>query len=471
MARQHLRTLVVLLTIGLVGSLTQVSALAYGGFSDVGASTYYAKAVAWAAEEGITTGTSPGCFSPDDTMTRAQSVVMLWRAEGEPKPDDPHPFRDISASWQEDAVAWAAEEGITTGVSSTQFSPDTPLSRAQGAVFLHRFFGEPKPDDDRLDIQCAEGAPASAVTTPVSVTLNSSNTGIRGAIAAGLWPGSVFDPYANLTTYRGDVEITDRWLDENNGGSRVVEGIEVLDGSLSIETEGVTVRYCRVDSDARYPVTNQDGGHDFTLEWCEIDAHKPSGSKAVIGSDFTLRRLDVFGGDDGIYLSRKPGGPVLVDEVYVHHQKKHPGAHADQIQDYHDDITVIQNSKLIGFYKDSNAPIMVNTPSTGVRSRITVRGNYLFGGVVFINGAGRNGSVYEGNYFAWDSSNSACFANSDDVEIGTNYFWEWVDGLSHQGDREGSDGNYRFVPLPDPPNDMPPNGTPITGKSACNRQW
>jgi hypothetical protein len=306
---------------------------------------------------------------------------------------------------------------------------------------------------------------------PVAVTLNAATTGLRGAIAAGLWPGDLDDPYAGLETYDDGLTIDDDWLDDNNGGSRVVEGIELTGGSLKIETTGVTVRYCRIDSEARYPVNNQNGGQDFTMEWCEIDAHKPSGSKAVIGSGFTLHRLDVEGGDDGIYLSTAPGGDVLIDEVYVHRQHKHPGAHADQIQDYHDGVIVIQNSKLIGFYKDSNAPVMINTPNNGVKSQITVRGNYLFGGVVFINGEGREGSLYEGNYFAYDSSNVNCFANAGDVPVGTNYFWEWVDGVSHAGDVIGDDGNYEFSPLPDPPTDIPPNGTPITGTTACNEEW
>ena len=101
-------------------------------------------------------------------------------------------------------------------------------------------------------------------------------------------------------------------------------------------------------------------------------------------------------------------------------------------------------------------------------AELTVRGNYMFGGVVFINGGGRSGSVYDGNYFGFDSSNSACFANTDSTPVGTNYFWGWVDGISHQGDQVGADGNYVYVALPPPPANMPPNGTPVTGKRDCN---
>ena len=82
----------------------------------------------------------------------------------------------------------------------------------------------------------------------MSVLLDASSTGLRGAIAAGLWPGSVSDPYAGLRRFTSSVVIDDAWLDANNGGSRVVEGIEVVGGSLKIETTGcdAEVLSCRV---------------------------------------------------------------------------------------------------------------------------------------------------------------------------------------------------------------------------------
>ena len=92
------------------------------GFDDVAEGTFYADAVAWMFENNITTGTSPLTFSPSDPLTRAQFVTLLWRAAGQPTPARPHPFEDVGAdSFANDAVAWAAGEGITNGTTRTTF--------------------------------------------------------------------------------------------------------------------------------------------------------------------------------------------------------------------------------------------------------------------------------------------------------------------------------------------------------------
>ena len=105
-------------------------------FSDVSADSYYAKAVAWAVENGITTGTGDGKFSPDATCTRAQSVTFLFRAIGKPV-DSKAEFSDVPAdSYYANAVAWAVENGITTGVGDGKFAPNAICTRAQIAAFL-----------------------------------------------------------------------------------------------------------------------------------------------------------------------------------------------------------------------------------------------------------------------------------------------------------------------------------------------
>ena len=99
-------------------------------------------AVSWMANTGITTGTSPETFSPDNTLTRAQVAAFLHRLAGEP--DAPrHPFTDVISGWQQNPVSWMAEIGITTGTSPETFSPDNTLTRAQLITFLHRYQGEP----------------------------------------------------------------------------------------------------------------------------------------------------------------------------------------------------------------------------------------------------------------------------------------------------------------------------------------
>ena len=115
------------------------------GFVDVPASAYYADAVKWAVEKGITTGTSATTFSPEASCTRAQMVTFLWRAAGSPAPKaTTTAFTDLDKSaYYYDAVLWAVEQGITTGTSSTTFSPNATVTRGQTVTFLYRFAGQP----------------------------------------------------------------------------------------------------------------------------------------------------------------------------------------------------------------------------------------------------------------------------------------------------------------------------------------
>lgn len=113
------------------------------GFNDVKSGDYFYDAVNWAVEKGITTGTSAMTFSPNASCTRAQIVTFLWRASGSPEPKTAsNPFTDVAANaYYCKAVLWAVENGITTGTSATTFSPDAPCTRAQGVTFLWRANG------------------------------------------------------------------------------------------------------------------------------------------------------------------------------------------------------------------------------------------------------------------------------------------------------------------------------------------
>ena len=117
-------------------------------FTDVPAGAYYADTVKWAVAEGITSGTSPTTFSPNNGCTRAQMVTFLWRAAGSPEPESDYgPFRDVPKdAYYRKAVLWAAGEGITSGTSPTTFSPNAAVTRAQTVTFLWRWDGEPEAD-------------------------------------------------------------------------------------------------------------------------------------------------------------------------------------------------------------------------------------------------------------------------------------------------------------------------------------
>ena len=112
-------------------------------FSDVSTSAYYYEAVKWAQEKGITGGIGNGLFGPNQPCTRAQIVTFLWRAAGSPEPKGMSSFSDVSAdSYYAKAVAWAVENGITTGTGDGKFSPDATCTRAQSVTFLFRAIGK-----------------------------------------------------------------------------------------------------------------------------------------------------------------------------------------------------------------------------------------------------------------------------------------------------------------------------------------
>ena len=109
-------------------------------FRDVKGADYFYKAVLWAVENGVTAGTSPKTFSPDDTCTRGQIVTFLWRANGQAAPKgSTNPFRDVkSGDYFYSAVLWAVENGVTAGTSPKTFSPNDTCTRAQVVTFLKR---------------------------------------------------------------------------------------------------------------------------------------------------------------------------------------------------------------------------------------------------------------------------------------------------------------------------------------------
>ncbi len=111
------------------------------GFTDVDARDYCADPVRWAREQGITNGTSNETFSPESPCTRAQSIAFLWRTVGSPEPTANNPFSDVSTgSYYAKAAAWAAEQGIVEGDS---FSPDAPCTRAMAVEFMWKQAGSP----------------------------------------------------------------------------------------------------------------------------------------------------------------------------------------------------------------------------------------------------------------------------------------------------------------------------------------
>ena len=162
-------------------------------FRDVTQSDYYYDAVQWAVEKGITEGTSATTFSPDASCTRAQMVTFLWRAAGSPAPKSTvNPFTDVSANdYYYNAVLWAVENGITTGISADRFAPGATVSRAQTVTFLYRANGSP----------AASGASFSDVAAD-EYYANAVAWAVRSGITTGTGNGK-FTPNAPCT--RGQI--------------------------------------------------------------------------------------------------------------------------------------------------------------------------------------------------------------------------------------------------------------------------
>ena len=112
-------------------------------FTDVSEDAYNYQAILWAYASGITGGMTETTFAPNATCTRAQIVTFLHRAQGSPAAHSSVSFTDVPAdAYYADAVAWAAEEGITGGVTATTFAPNATCTRAQVVTFLYRDMAE-----------------------------------------------------------------------------------------------------------------------------------------------------------------------------------------------------------------------------------------------------------------------------------------------------------------------------------------
>lgn len=114
-------------------------------FNDVRSKDYFYNPVAWAVENNITRGTSGSLFSPKKPCTRAQIVTFLWNLAGKPAAASTAEFEDVSAdAYYADAVNWAVSKGITKGISDWEFAPDNPCTRAQAVTFIYSYAGNPK---------------------------------------------------------------------------------------------------------------------------------------------------------------------------------------------------------------------------------------------------------------------------------------------------------------------------------------
>ena len=147
-------------------------------FTDISKNDYFYDAVLWAADKGITSGVTDTLFAPNSSCTRAQIVTFLWRANGSPVVDYAMNFTDVPAdAYYTDAVRWAVSEGITSGTSATTFAPDMTVTRAQTVTFLYRAAGTPAVSGGSFADVAADAYYADAVAWAVKEGITSGTGG------------------------------------------------------------------------------------------------------------------------------------------------------------------------------------------------------------------------------------------------------------------------------------------------------
>ena len=165
-------------------------------FYDVPNNAYFYEAVKWAVENGITTGVGNDLFAPEQPCTRAQIVTFLWRAAGSPAPKNMSCFTDVPAdAFYAKAVAWAVENGITGGTGDGKFSPDATCTRAQAVTFLYRASGAPAVSGNAAFSDVATNAYYEAAVKWAE------KNGITGGIGGGLFGSDNNCTRAQIVTF------------------------------------------------------------------------------------------------------------------------------------------------------------------------------------------------------------------------------------------------------------------------------
>ena len=168
-------------------------------FTDVPAGAYYEDAVVWAVGRNITTGMSAAAFDPNGSCTRAQIVTFLWRAAGSPEPKTMKGFDDVASSaYYAKAVAWAVENGITTGTSASKFSPNDPCTRTQAVTFLFRYAAANGMEAVTMQELLSGYADAASVPSYAVSAMN-------WALAAGILQGDGVKLMPNATCTRAQI--------------------------------------------------------------------------------------------------------------------------------------------------------------------------------------------------------------------------------------------------------------------------
>ena len=234
------------------------------GFDDVSYSDYFAEAVEWAVEEGVTQGTGNGAFSPESTVTRAEAVTFLWRAAGSPAPKtSASAFSDVTDqnAYYYKAVLWAVEQDITQGVGGGRFNLTGTLAYDQIFTFLCRFAGE-EADGDDWSAAAVAWARDSGLTDGLSFS----------AKAACPRSDVVYCLYKQLSDGEGQTQTEQEELpvltDLQGAEAAIINGLLQLETQIDIKEFGLESSQAEALLADILDVDGYDNYYGVTSYWC-----------------------------------------------------------------------------------------------------------------------------------------------------------------------------------------------------------
>lgn len=277
-----------ILTICLLAGLMQSPVFAdEGGFNDVNPGAYYAEAVNWAVENGITGGTGNGMFSPNATCSRAQAVTFLWRVAGSPKIAGETGFSDVSENaYYADAVKWAVNYDVTGGVGAGKFAPDKACSRAEIVTFMFRAAGSPPAS--RV-VSFNDVVDTDYYSEPVNWAFRSDITSGTGA--------NIFSPHKPCTRgqivtflYRWHIEKNTNYIDDDAySDQKLCEmAISYYKAMHGEEAFNVTVESSFRNFAIVHIYIETEDGYASTLTMYEIDRNNGTGEDLINGGEVDL---------------------------------------------------------------------------------------------------------------------------------------------------------------------------------------
>ena len=286
-----------------------------------------------------TTGITPTRYAPEAAITRGDFATLLYRFALVSHGTD-HPFRDVTADYQQEAVAWASATGITTGVTPTRFEPNRSITRGEVATMLWRYVGSPNPPSV-ADVNCGSSSSSGSGSSGSSGSSGgSSGSGSSGSGSSGTSgrtaPAQVFVRPANLGNTVGagadapmPTATSGGWTVGQNG--KVVENL-IINGCMTVNADNVTFRNVIINCDNTYPVKVNDA-NNFRIEYSRIDC-EGNGGKGIFlegATNFTIDRIEVTNCDDQLFIDGGLGNSKITRSVF-HNQVPSSAAHTDGIQ-------------------------------------------------------------------------------------------------------------------------------------------